>query len=199
MLIFTLALSALNIVLWLIFFVHLRKKFSSESVLRDIRIEVNKVLTEIQVECDRDITVIDARIKGLKSLIEEADKRIKTAQHAVEFAQKHDVPFDARQEIAHNEISKRAQKAAELSRTIYSNVITPKQVSPNASTSPNIITSPNADILSNAQVHKIVAEKTLREKVLSLNAEGFTPELIAEKLAISVTEVHIVIDMNMPH
>jgi hypothetical protein len=65
-----------NVGLWIVLFLFFRSRFSPSHILREIRIEVDKLVTEISRETDRDIALIEGRIRGLKALIEEADKRI---------------------------------------------------------------------------------------------------------------------------
>lgn len=71
-----LAVLVLNITLWIILFVRLRKEFSPDTVLYSIRDEVDKLIIEINRVADRDITLIEARRNGLKQLLDEIDKKL---------------------------------------------------------------------------------------------------------------------------
>ena len=71
-----LAVLVLNITLWIILFIRLRKEFSPDAVLYSIRDEVDKLIIEINRVADRDITLIEARRNGLKQLLDEIDKKL---------------------------------------------------------------------------------------------------------------------------
>ncbi|HUH45378.1 MAG TPA: hypothetical protein VLZ44_09455 [Treponemataceae bacterium] len=68
----------LNVSLWILLFVRLKKEFSPAAVLREIRQEVEKLIIEINKEVDQDISLIEARRSGLKELLEKIDERILT-------------------------------------------------------------------------------------------------------------------------
>ena len=63
----------INVGLWLFFYIKFKTEFSSAKVLENIRLEVDKLLKEIQRETENTILLIEARIEGLKQLIDEAD------------------------------------------------------------------------------------------------------------------------------
>jgi hypothetical protein len=55
---------------------HIEKRTSFEGILKDVRVEVNQLLQRIDEITDKDITLIEEREKGLKSLLEEIDRRM---------------------------------------------------------------------------------------------------------------------------
>jgi ATP/maltotriose-dependent transcriptional regulator MalT len=94
-----------NIVLWAVMFVRLKKRFSPDSVLGEIRVEVNALLRDIQGEISRDITIANDRTQDLRAIIEEADRHIRLSgaelkirereQKVVETIQRQPAPMQA--------------------------------------------------------------------------------------------------------
>ena len=69
----------INLVLWIILFRKFKKQFSSDAILENIRLEIDKLLTEINRETDRDLTLVDGKIAELKKVMEDAERRINLA------------------------------------------------------------------------------------------------------------------------
>jgi DNA-binding NarL/FixJ family response regulator len=75
-LVLSLLILLLNIVLWLVLFTRLKKQFSPETVLQDIRAEFEALLRDIQGEVTRDIAIVNDKTQDLRAIIEEANERI---------------------------------------------------------------------------------------------------------------------------
>lgn len=73
-------ITVINLTLWLVFFARFKKTFSADVMLHDIKDEVNKLLIEINRTTDQNITLIDSRIRDLKTLTDAADKRLNFLQ-----------------------------------------------------------------------------------------------------------------------
>lgn len=73
---YLLIFSLVNLILWIVAFSKLKKTYSPDKVLANIRVEVDKLLIEISRETDRDLTLIEEKIIALKKIIEQADKRL---------------------------------------------------------------------------------------------------------------------------
>ncbi|MDR3312652.1 MAG: hypothetical protein LBS64_05935 [Spirochaetaceae bacterium] len=68
-------LVCVNAALWVFFFARFSRRFSPEAMLQDLREEVDKLILENNRTTDRNVTLIEARIRELQALIEEADRR----------------------------------------------------------------------------------------------------------------------------
>ncbi|HNY17409.1 MAG TPA: hypothetical protein PK542_08965 [Treponemataceae bacterium] len=68
-----------NCAAMVIFYRILRSRFSPQRVLRDLRSEVDKLIVDLGREADRDVAILESRIKNLRALIDEADRRILVA------------------------------------------------------------------------------------------------------------------------
>ena len=187
-----------NIILWLFFFFYFKKKFSSQEILENIRQEVDKLLIEISRETDRDLSLVDDKINELKEIIEKADQRIKLAKKE-QRRQKKDEPAMFKSEIAKSSLSIPQEITSRTDQSIHNPVYPMENVvsrytenndlarnTAGTGTTPTVIPQ-ISDISKN--------DKPVREKVLELWKLGMEPELIAEKLTVSLTEIRMIIDM----
>jgi DNA-binding NarL/FixJ family response regulator len=76
LLILSLLVFIANVLLWIVLFMRLKKQFSPDTVLRDIRAEFDALLRDIQGEVTKDITIAADRIQDLRTIINEADRHI---------------------------------------------------------------------------------------------------------------------------
>jgi hypothetical protein len=77
---FVITIGILNIILWIIFLAKFKKLFSTDDVIQKARSEMNSMIMDINRNAERNITLIDDRIKQLKLVTAEADRRIALAQ-----------------------------------------------------------------------------------------------------------------------
>ena len=66
----------INIVLWILFFLFIKKYFSAKGVLSDIKQEAEKIIIEINRETDNAITLMEAKISQVKDIIATAEKKV---------------------------------------------------------------------------------------------------------------------------
>jgi hypothetical protein len=74
------AVVAINAVSMVAFFIILRSRFSRDRLLGELRAEVDRLVMDLGREADRDVAVLESRIKNLRSLMDEADRRILVAR-----------------------------------------------------------------------------------------------------------------------
>lgn len=77
MVLFVFLVCLLNVGLWIVFLTKFKNLFSVKNVLKDGREELNRMIIDLNNNADRDITLVNDRIKKLRMLIAEADKQIK--------------------------------------------------------------------------------------------------------------------------
>ncbi len=66
-----------NVVMWIVFLKKFKKLFTTDNIIEDTKAEYNKLVTDLNRNIDSNVNVIDDRIRTLKSLIAEADKKIR--------------------------------------------------------------------------------------------------------------------------
>ena len=71
-----LVLLIINLVVLFAAFIRLKDRFSSTRILGDIRSEIDRLIMDLGRETDRDVAILEDRIRGLRELMDEADRRI---------------------------------------------------------------------------------------------------------------------------
>ena len=160
--------SASSLILCGFFFIYfqsyLRRKTGSRDVLKDYREEVNKLIAEIDSATERDAYLVEERIKSLKVILEELDKKI--AVYVREFERRRST------ETVYNALGRNLKPAA-----------------------------PPPDPLPQEAEKKTPPEspvrepevRPLKERVVELAARGLSPDLIAARLKVSISEVELII------
>ncbi|MDR2020761.1 MAG: hypothetical protein LBQ14_08365 [Treponema sp.] len=68
--------SAASLLLCGFFFIYIRRRTGAERLLAEFREEVDKLIAEIDAVTDRDARLVEDRVKTLRALLEDADRRI---------------------------------------------------------------------------------------------------------------------------
>jgi len=80
--------TALSLVLWAASFIYFRlylsRRTGARNVLAEMRDEVDKLVSEIDSATDRDVTLVEDRMKSLRALLDETDKRLGTMRREAE-------------------------------------------------------------------------------------------------------------------
>jgi hypothetical protein len=149
---------------FLYFQAYIRRKTAPQEILEDYREEVNKLIFEIDAATERDAYLVEERIKSLKNMLEELDKKIEV--YVREFERRRNT------ETVYNSLGRNAKPAASP----------PEPRSPEAGKAP-------------APENPGPAPETrpLKEQVAGLAARGFSPDTIAARLKISISEVELII------
>lgn len=208
----------INITLWILLFTRLRREFSPDAVLYSIRDEVDKLIIEINRVADRDITLIEARRNGLMQLLEDIDKKI-SLQSSLNTANA--VERKVLKKLARIEETPAADKnepslfSDQVTDSLFGEPIAAgeKPVLPVHPVSraasvykrndiPELNTEPIVkEEKEEEPIHitfssdPISPKKDKRRSVLSMAHEGFSAEIIAEKLKIPVREVSLIMDL----
>ena len=81
-------LCVFNLVMWLVAIVRFRKIFSTDDIISEAREQLDRMLMNINQNAERNITLIDERIRQLKEAEQEADKHIAILRGEIENAGK---------------------------------------------------------------------------------------------------------------
>jgi len=173
---FAIFLLILNLVAMAVFYGLLASRYSSRKILSDLRTEVDKLVADLGREADRDVALLESRIKSLRGIIDDADKRIL---------------------LANREDSRRQQTVATLSglnepQERREPTGQPEQ-KPRATGESVTVYSRQTIRRSEKQIEPAVPA---RERVLELSMKGISPEMIAHTLSLPLGEVQLILDMN---
>jgi hypothetical protein len=190
-------LVVLNIVSMLIFFLMLKARFSRNTLLGELRSEVDRLVMDLGREADRDVAILESRIQNLRALMDEADRRILVA--GKETARRKE-ESDILQNIALATGPVTTNKApVEATKTpveakkpaAESQWVEPKAQS-TVSEPVRIYTRP-VITRSDNQIEPFVP---VQDRVLDMARRGFTAELISGTLSMPLGEVELILDMN---
>ena len=180
---------ALCIVLFFYFRWYIRQRSAANELLAEYRTEVQKLIADIDFATDRDSLLVEERIKTLKDMLEDTDKRIAVYIKELERSRSGEAMYaklglESRiadrvpvAEPAIVESAAGAPDAAGMSQT----AVTGKRAA-----------VPYADPVSFPEP----AEKPdLRMQIAELAVQGHSSVRIASKLKISVSEVELILNL----
>lgn len=208
----------INIVLWILFFLFIKKYFSAKGVLSDIKQEAEKIIIEINRETDNAITLMEAKISQVKDIIATAEKKVILYENT--FIQKENEKQIYQQLTNYEKTNTPMQKAINVYKfnSSKNSVEDLSLFTENAGTSDfknsEKLTSVNKKKKTDDQTleldfnekkeeitiikkEQIEPKVSVQEQIIKLAKEGFTPELIASKLSVSINVVTMTIDLYL--
>jgi len=186
--VFFIILVTLNLLAMFLFYIFLKSRFSQKRILNELRSEVDTLIIDLGREADRDVAILESRIKNLRSLIDEADKRILIAgKETLQRQEESDILQRIQKPVAPPEIKK--SETPQIQQNIEVQAppeIMPLQEPVRIYTRPRIINSEK----------KIEPFVPAQERVIDMARQGFSAEMISGNLSLSLGEVELIIDMN---
>lgn len=223
---FIASLCILNILLWIVFLVRFKRLFSTDDIISSAREEMNKMIADINRNTERDITLINDRIKELKAVIADADRHIAVAKSEKEKQEQTAAYSQKINEITRSasaQISPVQRAAAQYRRTAKTfdpaenaYVVTHEEKNKTEErtgieqslfdeTTAEITVKSDGSSFAKVPVvgpeiimaeKPIVPKKKFNEQVAELSEKGFTVEEIASELHSSITEVQFAIGLG---
>lgn len=218
-------LSATSFLLCGFFFVYfrayLRRRTGPEQLLAEFREEVYKLIAEIDAATDKDALLVEERIKTLRSILEDVDKRIGVhiremdrrrfqEEAYAELGRKRSIigsfpttvpqktlkafelfsgaPQKPIQEVvAVSEKLGGSEKSPGVEGNVAPVLDTPRTTGDNMPIGPRIV-------VSQRQIEP--KPLPLAEQVAELSKAGLSPDLIARRLGVSISEVEVAIAIS---
>ncbi|OHE74644.1 MAG: hypothetical protein A2413_19040 [Treponema sp. RIFOXYC1_FULL_61_9] len=196
----TAAIAALVLILWassfLYFRSYLRKRTGVERILSDLREETGKLIAEIDAATDRDVTLVEDRVKALRALIEDADKRVSNFAREVERR--------GAEERAYSELGRRARRYQPSHEPALGDLPESSAArTPSAAPVPVLVPPtpaapaeselPPAPRFRRSETEIVPKNLPFPERVAELHRAGFSADLIAKRLRSTVAEVDLAI------
>lgn len=188
-----------SLVLWAISFLYFRsyvtRRTSSRRILSEFRDEVEKLVSEIDAATDRDLQLVEERMKALRALLDETDKRVGTMRREIDRR--------TSEERAYSEFGKRSRPLPLFANEEPPPAARPPAVPPESpplqKTEP-----PPAETQEEARVARFMRsqlqvapkEAPFAERVAELHRAGFSSEIIATRLGKTVGEVELAIALS---
>jgi hypothetical protein len=157
---------------------YLRRRTGTKRILAEFEEEVNNITATIDAAADRDITLVEERVRSLKALLDTADRRI--AAYAREMDSR------AAQEAAYAALNPEGPpakaKADPVARALSGGTIAlPLGEGPRFVKSPNPVKP---------------KPRPLTDRVSELSRNGLSPEAIASRLGVTISEVDLALAVS---
>jgi hypothetical protein len=181
----------------------IKRALELDSLLDSIRKEVRALNIELNETTDRNISLIEDRMKSLHELLGEADRRMGVVKREL-----------SRQETereVYNHLGRRAQSAQSASPRNAENELSTSGPSPSVS-GPAPATPASVDAgegpirlsLGSARpmpeivkaAASVIPPKTRREEALDLYRQGFSADIIAKRLGATVAEIELLVSLE---
>ena len=214
MVILAVLLIILNLLGWLIFLKNFKRLFTTDNVINNAKSEINRIVIDLNGNTERNINLIDDRINRLRTIVAEAEKKIKLLEESEKRSVlakdlrarvggvSHEMPerlpvrtpADA---YLKNSMPRTAESAASGSMA----TVPPTQMAPSsekAALSEPFIQGDAAVSVPSVSVVPIkkTVKKDMKESIVSLFDMGFMIDEIAAKLGCSTTEVQFVLTIE---
>jgi hypothetical protein len=193
--------SGASLVLCAFFFVYfhlyIKRRTGREGILAGCREEVNRLIAEIDRATDRDAQLVEERIASLRKVLEEADRRIALLSR------------DMDRHRTGKELYTALGKAVAVPPAVpaggaaSSAGLPPAVPSPAESSPPPVLGALTGAAASSAPVQGSPAKgsipppvRPLTERAAELFRQGFSPELIASRLGVSLSEVELALAVS---
>jgi hypothetical protein len=199
---------------FLYFHRYIRRRTSPENILAECRDAVARLEAQIDAVTDRDVQLVEERVKSLKKLLEDVDRRISLLSR-IEDQRKRAAPLynslGNRVSFPNAEPEKPFPPAAAPSPDPGASVSSAPLASAGANTAlgsampagspadaPPFSPVPGpAEQLSLAPALEPGEDtRPLVERVAELDRAGFSPELIASRLGVSVSEAELAVTVS---
>ena len=173
-----------------------RKFLGSGEELGRIRREIGALMVELDSSADRNVTVLEDRLKALKELVNEADKRLSMLGQDRSRRQAESVVYNrlGRAAAGADSSNTPAERLPErLAERPVEKVPEPSRGSTPEETAQQAV--PEVPFIRFSD-KPLPLEEPFADKVLSLSRRGFSSDIIAARLGATIAEIDLVISLE---
>lgn len=201
-LVFAILSLALCVVLFIYFrwYIQIQWKSAAKDLLEEYRTEVQGLIADINLATDRDSQLVEERIKTLKKLLEDTDKRISVFIKELDHRRSGEVIYAKLGRGFHSTPAVEAAAApkAPAPKTDASVPAAPEipqtAGAGHGGNKPKIDSTPAGNKRS-GPVKTPVEKQSLRLRIAELAIQGYDAARIASELKISVSEVELALNL----
>lgn len=194
-----------NVAMWLVFLSRFNRFFSTEDIIKKTRDSLNSMLTELNRNADRNITLMDDRIRQIKAVSAEADrhllilqKELNSLQAGVVFKEKlADKKKHTRSNSSIGDI--RSPYPSRPQDSVQGDLFTAQEEKPAAvssSSSNSTVKVPVFEPKVFMAEKPVVPKKDFNEQVKELSGLGFNVFEIVAKTGRSIQEVKLALELR---
>jgi hypothetical protein len=213
-------ISIISLGLCALFFIYcnayIKRRTGQERILAEFKEEVSKLIAEIDVATDRDATLIEDRIKMIKALLDDVDKRIVLYDQELTKRRANEEAYAelGRKRLVEARVNAHAPALAPILAAPKPAIQNSDADSPTHEMSVQAALKKEQSALSGTEggekgeddkkrrrkreappaIHSTTMEqKPILEQIAELSRAGFSPNLIATRLGVSISEVELAI------
>ena len=188
---------------------YIERKTAARELLADYRAEVYRLIAEIDAAADRDSLLVEERIKTLKSILEDTDRRISVYMRELQRSKAGEAMYaslgrgiraalDSRppqlESSALQESPVPLEPSASQNTPITQELPFPQEPPP--ALEPSVSSEPLASLPSNTAAAKRKPKKTkIKVQIAEMSAQGLSSAEIASKLNLSLAEVELALNL----
>jgi transposase len=176
---------ALYLVMFLYFKWYIKHRTSGAGLMPEYRDEINRLKADINAVTDRNLLLVEEKIKELKEILESTDKRISVYVKELEKSRKGEELYT---NLGRGIRAALKTEAPALS-TVMPNVTAIQQTPPAVQQTLPLETKP-------AEPQKPTSKRQIRAYIDLLANEGISPREIASRLEISIAEVDLAMNLR---
>jgi hypothetical protein len=170
---------ALNFFMFFYFKWHIKRRTSASGFLPEYRAEVNRLIADIDAATDRDSQLVEDRIRKLKEILDDTDKRVSVYVKELEKSRTGEALYTSLGRGIRAALKTEAESA-------------PAQDAP----LPQPESAPGKAYAAEQQAQKPPSKRQIRAHIDLLANEGLPSEEIASRLGISIAEVDLAMNLR---
>ena len=143
------------------------KAVSSEAWISRVRDEIDELILEMNQTAERNVALLENRVKILEKLLEEADRKLLLFQ--------------------------KEKEKSDLSRQVYSHLKKNTVAAVHVPADPQGL---QLTLEDEELEHEKKKPKTLKDQVMDLYGQGFSTDIISQKLKTTIAEVDLIISLH---
>jgi len=174
---------------------YIKRRTAAKELLAEYRDEVYRLIAEIDNATDRDSLLVEDRIKNLKALLDDADKRIEDRIKNLKAISDN---TDKRIAVYLRELDRGRTGVdlyTSLGRGIRSALNTPQTPAPGKQPTA-VEKAPTPQAPPGETVPEVPSKRQIRDQIAGLADQGLSPAEIASRLNLSLSEVDLA--LNLP-
>ncbi|MBI9103213.1 MAG: hypothetical protein JEY99_12425 [Spirochaetales bacterium] len=212
----------LNIIAVALIYILLRRRIDrairSTELLSQIEVEIDNIITELNQTTERNITLVEDKIRTLSLLMEQSDKKIFLINRELNKKQKEETVVYKRPRINNHPIENTGDDfPANVNPSVRTNISSEERLAKatpvsyaqtqyeqasNVQSEPDVPSSPEEErpvkinFQANEQRKAQEPPKTSKQRVLEMYTRGEDVNSIASKLNITLGEIELILSMN---
>ncbi len=167
---------------------YIKKRTSDLELIAEYRSEVYRLIADIDAATDRDSRLVEDRIKKLKTILEETDKRVAVYTRELDRSKTGEALYTSLGRGIRAAINTKPEPAPEQALPAPNLSI----VRPNIEVQPQM---PPPAAPPKTQPTQTAAKNQIRAQIEELAGEGFSSAQIASRLKISLSEVDLAMNI----